>query len=453
MRRSITFLASLALTVTAFASQASADTDPGYECDNQFGACGTPEQSGGGGGGGGGSILVDRTDYGDTYQFADDYDSDGLEDNFDNCPRATNNDQADGDGDGVGDACDTCLDAANPDQSNIDGDAFGDLCDDDIDGDDVLNAEDNCETLPNPTMGSAGQADMDGNGVGDACDDDIDGDGMPNLEDSCPANASISDPSADQMEQCFPDLDGDNFDDIRDDNCPGYQNPDQIDTDTDGMGDACDADLDEDGFQNFQDNCPGMANTDQFDGDRDGKGNGCDTNFCFVVFGDAQNCLDPSASLDIYSPSFVGVDTGERFMPRLFANRQNQAMRYTWSVASAPDGSAAVVDNPTGTVTISTPYEYRYLDGEAPAFQPDMPGTYELQVTVETVFEDRVSLVDNETATHRMTLEAEGDPVEPNSSSDGAACSVTSTRDTAPAGAWLALLGLGFIGWARRRKL
>ena len=46
-----------------------------FECDNNFGDCGTPEQSGGGGGGGG-SVLVTNTDLGDTYQHADDYDDD-----------------------------------------------------------------------------------------------------------------------------------------------------------------------------------------------------------------------------------------------------------------------------------------------------------------------------------------------------------------------------------------
>ena len=31
---------------------------PGFECDNRFGECGTPEMSGGGGGGGGGKSTV-----------------------------------------------------------------------------------------------------------------------------------------------------------------------------------------------------------------------------------------------------------------------------------------------------------------------------------------------------------------------------------------------------------
>ena len=114
-----------------------------YECDNNFGDCGTPNQSGGGGGGGG-SILIANTDLGDTYQHADDYDDDGIEDPSDNCMRHPNPEQLDRDGDGRGDMCDNCLDVWNPLQENNDADYYGDLCDDDIDNDQILNVNDEC---------------------------------------------------------------------------------------------------------------------------------------------------------------------------------------------------------------------------------------------------------------------------------------------------------------------
>lgn len=114
-----------------------------YECDNNFEQCGTPNQSGGGGKG---SVLIANTDLGDSYQNADDYDDDGVEDPYDNCMRYPNPDQLDMDGDSVGDMCDNCLEYYNPMQEDYDGDDWGDGCDDDIDGDSILNADDGCPT-------------------------------------------------------------------------------------------------------------------------------------------------------------------------------------------------------------------------------------------------------------------------------------------------------------------
>ena len=132
----------LLLTALAFFDSSNAAAQ-NYECDNNFEDCGTPNQSGGGGGGSG-SILINNTDLGDSYQSADDYDDDGVEDSSDNCPRISNPYQYDSDGDSLGDACDNCLFVFNPRQLNTDGDSSGDACDSDDDDDGADDANDTC---------------------------------------------------------------------------------------------------------------------------------------------------------------------------------------------------------------------------------------------------------------------------------------------------------------------
>jgi hypothetical protein len=60
---------------------------------------------------------------------ADDLDGDGILNINDNCPAIANPLQTDGDGDGIGDACDNCPTKTNPGQEDSDGDGFGDRCD------------------------------------------------------------------------------------------------------------------------------------------------------------------------------------------------------------------------------------------------------------------------------------------------------------------------------------
>jgi MYXO-CTERM domain-containing protein len=412
-------------------STAFADVSPG-ECSG--GACGTPQTSGGGCGCGGGSILIANTDEGDTYQYADDYDNDGYEDDVDNCPFVANTSQNDIDGDLVGDACDLCGNIADKLQLDTDGDGIGDACDDDKDNDGKLNAADNC-----PLVSNLDQVDTDGDSQGDACDKDDDNDKVDDVNDNCPL---VYNPMQEPPEQlgnpkCDTDADMDYISDSKD-NCPAVANGDQLDTDGDGIGDKCDSDMDGDGVNNRVDNCPDVVNPDQVDMDRDGKGNACDARYCYVV-DDETNCLDPQGTFRVYSP-MTRVLTGEPARLRLFANRVSVPIRYKWIVEGRPEGSNATVENPQGTVQTSTPYEYHYLKSNVARFTADEAGEYRIKLAANLVFPDTVNVNFPRTSNYLVTVVAEGDSM--------GGCSMGNGSAGAGIGI-LMLLGLLII---RRRK-
>ena len=138
---------------------------------------------------------------------------------------------------------------------------------------------------------------------------DIDGDGVVNTADNCLVviNADQLDTDLDTTgDACDTDDDDDTVIDI-DDNCPVDANTDQADIDGDGIGDACDdlsvVDSDNDGIEDASDNCPVIANTDQTDTDGDGEGDACDAD-------DDNDGVNDTADICPVSSPGEAVDAG-----------------------------------------------------------------------------------------------------------------------------------------------
>jgi hypothetical protein len=107
---------------------------------------------------------------------------------------------------------------------------------------------------------------------------DVDGDGVRDERDNCVdiRNADQVDTDGDgRGDACDDDDDNDGIPDSRD-NCRTVANPGQESTIAPPRGDACLADRDGDGRWDDEDNCPRVPNPDQLDTDDDGLGDVCD---------------------------------------------------------------------------------------------------------------------------------------------------------------------------------
>ena len=174
----------------------------------------------------------------------------------------------DTDNDSVADANDNCPLLSNSGQEDLDSDGEGDACDGDIDGDGISNRNE----LNNPAVGygETANVDVDNDGLTNDYDLDSDNDGFSDYVES--ANSNPYNPSS------IPnDYDGDGVADSVD-NCFSTANPDQLNTDGDTQGNACDKDDDNDGVADTNDNCPLVVNSDQVDSNADGQGDACTNN-------------------------------------------------------------------------------------------------------------------------------------------------------------------------------
>jgi cysteine-rich repeat protein len=227
-----------------------------------------------------------RVDLGETNPRLTDSDSDGVNDDEDNCPVTFNADQLNTDsnleqqpgalvfGDPQGDVCDdnddndalTDAQEDSNDNQSYDPGLETNPKDPDTDDDGVVDGVDNCPFVVNPDQANSDlvlaqdpASGVNGDELGDACDIDDDNDGLTDSEEINLGTLIAN-----------PDSDSDGRLDSAD-NCPVNANADQSNRDGDSLGDVCDDDDDNDNVNDNQDNA-------QFDPSRclDADADGCD---------------------------------------------------------------------------------------------------------------------------------------------------------------------------------
>lgn len=165
-----------------------------------------------------------------------------------------------------------CDNLVDEDLGDTDGDTVPDCLDEDDDGDGVADAQDNC-----PLLANSDQKNSDADLLGNACDPDDDNDGDLDETDCAPTDGTIF-AGADEI------CDG------KDNDCDGRVDENLGDTDGDGKADCLDDDDDGDDVPDGLDNCPLVANPEQKNSDSDLLGDACDKDDDNDGDGDETDC-------------------------------------------------------------------------------------------------------------------------------------------------------------------
>ncbi|KAJ8968655.1 hypothetical protein NQ317_011817, partial [Molorchus minor] len=121
-------------------------------------------------------------------------------------------------------------------------------------------------------------------------------------------------------------------------------NPDQLDTNRDGFGDACDNDIDKDGVMNYRDNCVYVSNYNQIYSSRNYIGIACENDYD----GDTVvDILDPCPNnsliqyVDFTDLQEISLDPkSNRVYPRWIANGPKEVHQEANSGAGLAVGRA-----------------------------------------------------------------------------------------------------------------
>jgi hypothetical protein len=220
---------------------------------------------------------------------------------------------------------------------------------------------------------------------------------------------SVASANANFILNCTPpeaDTDGDGIPDSRD-NCPADANPDQLDSNSNGTGDACEgsviADADADTRADDFDNCPNVWNQNQSDDDNDGIGDVCDDEpqgpapalwanddlaKAFVRWKDQVQCdircSDPTSGGDIGSISCENGGTANWQVDlNVLGGKADSIFTYTNCQYTTAEGDTLRVD---GTLT-----QYSDLSGNGheEGTVSILGGDYVGQVTSATTFANK----------------------------------------------------------------